>query len=179
MPPAFAALVACPARRECPAYFAESSLARSTSFLTIRTTSVPLNRPAFTCPWRLMERNTGPPPQCPPAPSKLASCEPGTSRDSIRRVCRCYGPPLSGYRLRPARIPGRCRFCGDDTRRAVGVDMAVGYRRSGPGGTSKVRMSAGRSGNNGKDAAKVDSSETGLRIDLLRKSDCFAALQPR
>ncbi len=32
-------------------------------------------------------------------------------------------------------------------------------------------MTAGRSDNNGKDAARRDSSETGLRIDLLRKSD--------
>jgi hypothetical protein len=39
--PAIAALVACPARRECPAYFAESSPARSASFFTTRATSPP------------------------------------------------------------------------------------------------------------------------------------------
>jgi len=51
-------------------------------------------------------------------------------------------------------------------------------RRSGPGGISGVRMTEGRSGNNGKDAAKRESSETGLRIDLLRKPNYCAALQP-
>jgi hypothetical protein len=55
--------------------------------------------------------------------------------------------------------------------------MPVGYRRPGPGETARVRMTAGRSGNNGKDAAKLVSSETGLRIDLLRKPDCDADLQ--
>ena len=58
--PAMAALVACPARRECPAYWEASKPARSTSFFTTRATSIPDSRPAFTCPCRLMERNTGP-----------------------------------------------------------------------------------------------------------------------
>jgi len=84
----------------------------------------------------------------------------------------------SGYRLRLGRIPGRCRFCGDDIRRAAGAGIAVDCRRSGQGGTWRARMTDGRSGNNGKDAARRESSETGLRIDLLRKPDCCAALQP-
>jgi len=41
--PAMAAAVACPARQLCPAYFAESSPARSTSFFTTRATSIPDN----------------------------------------------------------------------------------------------------------------------------------------
>ena len=41
-----AAEVACPARSECPAYLAESSPARSVSFLTIRATSAPEILPA-------------------------------------------------------------------------------------------------------------------------------------
>jgi hypothetical protein len=40
-----AALVAWPARNECPAYFAGSRPARTASFLTTRATSIPLNRP--------------------------------------------------------------------------------------------------------------------------------------
>jgi hypothetical protein len=41
-------------------------------------------------------------------------------------------------------------------------------------------MKDGRSGNNGKDEARLrwDSSETGLRIDLMRKSDRRPDLQP-
>jgi len=39
-------------------------------------------------------------------------------------------------------------------------------------------MKDGGSGNNGKDEARWDSSETGLRIDLLRKSDRRPDLQP-
>src|ERR1022692_144180 len=58
--PAMAALVACPALRDCPAYLEASKPARSTSFFTTRATSIPDSRPAFTCPCRLMERNTGP-----------------------------------------------------------------------------------------------------------------------
>ena len=118
---------------------------------------------------------------------RLAS-RPGCSR-RLRSTARLHAicgkssgnpdgcPAISfGYRRPPARIPDRCRSCGDDTRRAVGAGMPVGYRRSGPGGTSMVRMPAGRSGNNGKDAAKLDSSETGLRIDLLRRPDRRADL---
>jgi len=66
----------------------------------------------------------------------------------------------------------------DDIRRAAGAGIAVDCRRSGQGGTWRARMTDGRSGNNGKDAARRESSETGLRIDLLRKPDCCAALQP-
>src|ERR1039458_690342 len=58
--PAIAAAVACPARRECPAYLEASKPARCASFLTIRATSIPDSRLAFTCPWRLTERTTGP-----------------------------------------------------------------------------------------------------------------------
>ena len=39
--PAIAALVACPARREWPAYFAASNPARWASFFTMRATSTP------------------------------------------------------------------------------------------------------------------------------------------
>src|SRR5437762_7119954 len=50
--PAIAAAVACPARSEWPGYLAGSRPAREASFLTIRATSIPLNRPGRTCPWR-------------------------------------------------------------------------------------------------------------------------------
>jgi hypothetical protein len=46
--PAMAALVACPAHSECPAYFAESSPARCASFFTTRATSMPDNQPGCT-----------------------------------------------------------------------------------------------------------------------------------
>jgi|SRR5450755_560808 len=59
--PAMAALVACPAGNECPAYVAASRPARSASFFTTRATSIPLNGNGFTCPWRFMERSSGPP----------------------------------------------------------------------------------------------------------------------
>jgi hypothetical protein len=45
--PAIAALVACPARKLCPAYLAASSPARIASFFTTRATSIPDNRPAW------------------------------------------------------------------------------------------------------------------------------------
>ena len=41
-----AAAVTCPARRECPAYFAELSPARCARFFTTPATSLPLNRRA-------------------------------------------------------------------------------------------------------------------------------------
>jgi hypothetical protein len=44
--PAMAALVACPARREWPAYLAGSRPARAASFLVTRATSIPDKRPA-------------------------------------------------------------------------------------------------------------------------------------
>src|ERR1039458_10338048 len=47
--PPLAAVEACPARRECPAYLAGSSAAHSASFFTMRATSIPLNRPGCTC----------------------------------------------------------------------------------------------------------------------------------
>ena len=43
--PAMAAVLACPARRECPAYLVASKPARSTSFFTTRATSIPDSRP--------------------------------------------------------------------------------------------------------------------------------------
>jgi hypothetical protein len=43
--PAMAALVACPALSECPAYFAESNPALRASFFTTRATSIPDNLP--------------------------------------------------------------------------------------------------------------------------------------
>ena len=58
--PAIAALVACPARSEWPAYFAASRPARSASFFTTRATSIRDNRPGCTCPCRLIDRNSGP-----------------------------------------------------------------------------------------------------------------------
>src|SRR3984893_2908978 len=58
--PAIAALVACPARRECPAYLAASSPARSASFFTTRATSIPDNLPGCTRPCLLIDRNSGP-----------------------------------------------------------------------------------------------------------------------
>ena len=59
--PAMAAAVAWPARNEWPAYFAGSSPARWATFFTILATSMGANRPGFNWPWRLSERNTGPP----------------------------------------------------------------------------------------------------------------------
>ena len=58
--PAIAALVACPARSECPAYFPESSPSRCASFLTTGATSIPDNRIGCTCPCRFNDRNSGP-----------------------------------------------------------------------------------------------------------------------
>src|ERR1700683_4559555 len=58
--PPMAADVACPARSECPAYFAGSSPARSASFFTTRATSMPDSRPTRTCPCRVIDRNSGP-----------------------------------------------------------------------------------------------------------------------
>ena len=48
--PAIAAAVACPARRECPAYLAGSRSARATSLFVTRATSIPLNRPGWDLP---------------------------------------------------------------------------------------------------------------------------------
>lgn len=58
--PAIAALVAWPARRERPAYFAGSSPALRASFLTMRATSPPEGAEGRIWPCRVMERNTGP-----------------------------------------------------------------------------------------------------------------------
>jgi len=58
--PLKAAVVACRALSECPAYLAGSRPARVASFFTTRATSIPLDRPGCTWPWRLMDGNGGP-----------------------------------------------------------------------------------------------------------------------
>lgn len=66
-----------------PGVLAESSPARSANFFTIRATSLPDNRPVWTCPCRFRDLNSGPAvmPAC-----SIRDCtrELGTSRGSIR-----------------------------------------------------------------------------------------------
>ena len=115
-----------------------------------------------------------PPPLHLPVPLGAAAWTAGSSSDNPDER-----PAISaGYRGRLGRTPDRTGFCGDGIRPAAGAGKLSGCRRSGQGGTWRVRRIDGRSGNNGKDAARRESSETGLRIDLLRKPDCCAALQP-
>src|SRR5437868_2831583 len=58
--PGIAALVACPARSEWPAYRAASGPALVASFLTIRATSTPESRLSWMEPCRVIGRNSAP-----------------------------------------------------------------------------------------------------------------------